>query len=156
MERVDGDEIKIKSKNNGIFTISVSAAKMNNTIVDVLVDTPAGGIIPVNIESDILKHIIEYCNHYNGNPPDKDTYRVDGLNDWEKEFVNSMSHKDFLHLINAADFMQNDALKNCCFRGLSDKTRGQTKEKIREICGVDANVIITAEDEKKVRDEFKS
>ena len=112
------------------------------TVKDMVEDTDDGEIIPINQKLEDLKLVVKYCKYYKGSPPDEDHYTRDDLNDFEIEFIKSMSHKRLLELIKCASFLQNTPLINCCFRGLVDKARGKDTNEFKNICCVPSDVTV--------------
>jgi len=141
------DIFKVVSTTDETKVIEVTRLQLSicETLKNLIEDTEEGDKVPVKQPVKILKLAMKYCIHYNGEAPEEDHYTIDGLDEWETNFIETLKNKELLDLMTCADFLQNPFLLNCCFRGLADRARGKTDEEVKEICLVSEDSVIEDE-----------
>lgn len=148
-------KIKVTDRDDVTIEATRKQAEMNITFKDMLIDSNSDEYIPSNQNFQNMNNVMKFCIHHNGVAPPEDHYTKDGLSDLEKnEFIDTMSNKELLELINCASYLQNNALLQCCFRALADKARGKTKAEIQNLCCVPDNVVITEEEIEEQKKEL--
>lgn len=165
------DEVKIMTNDGVELCISLKAAEMSNVFKDMLVDREEDDEdpIPVEVNSRIMKYVIEYMEFHNNNRADeipkpipKDKTLLDFIGEWDKTFIcdkiidnpsEENVKKQFLaELLTAANYLQIKDLIALSAAGFAYVIRQcGTTEKIREVFGIIND--FTPEEEKKITEE---
>jgi hypothetical protein len=143
------------SKDGKTFNVKRDIAFMNKMIRDMADDLTDIRSVNTQISSSLLRKILEYCDHYEGNPPSRDCYDEGELCDWDHQFVESMSPKELLEVLCASHFLQNTSLLLCCQNAVANSCKGLQSDEIKIVCCVPSNTKITNEEEEEIRAHIK-
>ena len=152
------DQVILISKENEEFRISKTAAELSvlikNTIQDYSIDQP----IPLlEIDSNCLKLILEYLEHYNGNPPKELEKPLPSNNlkeivdEFQYFFINKVSLEQLIDLTSAANFMEITYLLDLCCAKLSSMCMDKSEEELYQTFGIEDK--FTPEDREKLKEE---
>lgn len=141
-----------------ILEIPFAAAIMSNTIKNMLEDLGVendGIPIPLNVNTEILMKVIEYCNYHTDNPvivieTTETPVKTDDISPWDKEFVDVEQPKLF-EMILAANFLDIKPLLDLTCKTVANMIKGKTPEEIRVTFNIKND--FTPEEEEKVRKE---
>jgi len=152
------EKVILISKENEEFRISKTAAELSvlikNTIQDYSIDQP----IPLlEIDSNCLKLILEYLEHYNGNPPKELEKPLPSNNlkeivdEFQYFFINKVSLEQLIDLTSAANFMEITYLLDLCCAKLSSMCMDKSEEELYQTFGIEDK--FTPEDREKLKEE---
>ncbi|KAJ4753096.1 hypothetical protein LUZ62_045161 [Rhynchospora pubera] len=148
--------ITLRSSDGEEFAVTETVAKMSQTICHMIEDDCVDGTIPLpNVNSNILRLVIEYCNKHvpneqpadgsNASQTDKET-----MAKWDKEFLN-VDNSTLFNIILAANYLNIEGLLDLGCQKVADKMRGKTPEQIRETFDIKNDY--SPEEEEEVRRE---
>ncbi|CAO4368500.1 unnamed protein product [Caenorhabditis nigoni] len=90
-----------------------------------------------NIDGDILKMVVDWCNQHKGKPtPPEDTNLPKQVNipEWDKKFLEEIDEKDKLFdLVLAVNYLEIKELLTYCCKQVAMMVKGKSPEEIREI-----------------------
>ena len=132
------NSIKLKSAENEIFTINKKAAKRSALLQNYKEDDEN-----LNVESKILKLIIEFLEHYQDSEPKlpqkplKDSNVMQYLDEWSKNFFSKIKLEDIIPLINASEYMGIECLLIICIAILASKMMDLPIEEVQKKFGIE-------------------
>ena len=132
------NSIKLKSAENEIFTINKKAAKRSALLQNYKEDDEN-----LNVESKILKLIIEFLEHYQDSEPKlppkplKDSNVMQYLDEWSKNFFSKINLEDIIPLINASEYMGIKCLLTICCAILASKMMDLPIEEVQKKFGIE-------------------
>ena len=135
--------LKLKSSDNVIFEVDEATATKIGTIKammdDGVVCNSDGNVdlvIPlVNVKSEILCMIVEWCKKHTTNDDDNinnNSHNKDELKAWDAEFVKDIDQAILYHLLMAADYMNVTELVDILITKVANMIKGKKAEEIRE------------------------
>lgn len=172
--------VTLISQDDQEITVSKDAIMLSVTIKNMVedlgdVDAP----IPIaNIDMDILKHVVEFCEYKHKNPDPKlkfvptendesdkaelekleEDERFKPLKGWDLEFINRFAPKsevgkesDLTKIVIAANYLDIKSLLDIACKRFASYIKGKTTEEIREIFGIIND--FTPEEEEQIRKE---
>ena len=161
MATLSGTKVKLQPSDdaNAVEEVALEVANMSTTIKNMLEDF--GGEIPDmaiplhNVTSNVLKKVVEYCNHHIQNPTpksdeNKDDKRTDDISAWDKQFC-SVDQATLFELILAANYLDIKPLLDLTCKTVANMIKGKTPEEIRKTFNIKND--FTPEEEEKVRKE---
>ena len=128
---------KLKSEDNQVFEVETDCLKLSNFLNDLITDYPDEEVeIPVNlVDGKNLKLIIDYLNHYKTETikdipkplPSGDLKLY--LDEWDYNYINSLSLEETIDLLNAAQILDIKGLLNLtCAKISSEMLIGTVNE----------------------------
>ncbi|PHJ26138.1 suppressor of kinetochore protein 1 [Cystoisospora suis] len=155
-------KVTLISQQGDEFEVDVAVACMS-TLVKTMVeeDEDCHESIPLpNVETNILRKVIEYCEHHYNNPPDeipkplKSSNLAEVVSEWDYQFINDNSDQKVLFaLILAANYLNIKPLLDLSVAKVATMVKGQTAEEIRRRFSIVND--FTPEEEAQVREENK-
>ena len=150
---MDSKIVKLKSKDNQIYEISIDLlekAKLISGIVDDASDED-DTIFLREIDEINLIRIIDYLVHYQKEEPKEipkpfpdrtdDAFLRSILNDdWTFDYIQNMTLEESIHLINAADYLQIDGLINILAAKLAHEMCNCEVEEARKKFGIEGDM----------------
>ncbi|CAO4368338.1 unnamed protein product [Caenorhabditis nigoni] len=89
-----------------------------------------------NIKGDILKMIMDWCEHHKGEPIPVDDGAVPkqvNIPAWDQEMLDGIDNDELFDLILAANYLDIKQLLNYCCKKIALMIKGKSPEEIREI-----------------------
>ena len=101
--------------------------------------------IILNTDSNTIEKILEYLNHYDGNPPPEikkplistDMEKI--TDEWSAEFINKLTINELTNVTAASHYIQINSLLNLCCAKMVSLCKGKTEEEIFRIFGAASN-----------------
>ena len=151
--------VTLRSSNNKLFTLSEKAASRSKLINDMLNDYEDESVFPLpEVKADALAKIVEYLKHYeNSEPKDipkplKDSQINKILDEWDYNFINTISKEEAINLINAANYMDISSLLHLTACKIASWMLDKDVEVVRKEFGI---VNDMTEEEQQEYDKFK-
>ncbi|CAB3408411.1 unnamed protein product [Caenorhabditis bovis] len=155
--------IKIVSSDNETFQVPQKVIGLSNTISTLLqdlgFDDHDGEVeepIPVhNVNSQILKKVIMWCQHHHTDPaPAEDSdnreKRTDDIPSWDVEFL-KVDQGILFELILAANYLDIKGLLDVTCKTVANMIKGKSPEEIRRTFNIKND--FTPEEEEQIRKE---
>nr|XP_053653952.1 uncharacterized protein LOC128703350 [Cherax quadricarinatus] len=118
-------------------------------------------VIPCdNINTPILKMVIDYCKYYTENPPSilpLDYDNATSLNDissWDYNFLQTEDKTMLFDLVNAAHFLDIKSLEQVTCKMIANEIKGKTTEQIRQMFKIENDFTPAEEEELKRNTEW--
>ena len=155
----EDDQVTLQSQDGQTFTVSVTVAKMSETVKNLIDDIGVTDVaIPLpNVTSKILEKVLVYCNYHIEHPTpvaegdDKtDEKRTDNILPWDKEFC-EVDQATLFELILAANYLDIKDLLDLTCKTVANMIKGKTPEEIRKTFNIKND--FTPEEEEQVRKE---
>ncbi|XP_021756186.1 SKP1-like protein 1B [Chenopodium quinoa] len=128
-------KIILKSADNERFEVDENAAKLSQTIKNLIEDIGVSNDpIPLpNVSSTILSKIIEYCNKHveEENKAESETPNNDDLKQWDADFL-KVDQNILFDLILAANYMEIKSLLDLTCQCVADMIKGKSPKQIRK------------------------
>jgi S-phase kinase-associated protein 1 len=151
------------SKEGDPFPVDIEVAKMSELVKSMLEDIEEGDEevteIPLpNVKSQILKKVIDFCQHYKEEPmneiekPLKSSEMSEVVQRWYADFV-AVEQPVLFELILAANFMDIKPLLDLTCATVASMIKGKTPEEIRQTFNITND--FSPEEEAQVREENK-
>ncbi|KAJ3701292.1 hypothetical protein LUZ61_004997 [Rhynchospora tenuis] len=165
-DKTTGKEISLRSSDGEMFQVPEAAAKLSQTICNLIEEDWDGGFIPLpNVTATILAKVIEYCKkHTEAEEASKTEKSEEGsstaqessktptetLNDWDKNFM-EVDQPTLFDLILAANYLSIKGLLDLSCQTVADMIKGKSPEEIRKHFNIKND--FTPEEEAEVRRE---
>lgn len=152
------EKVILVSKENEEFKINKNAAELSVLIKNTIQDYPIDQPIPLlEIDSNCLKLIMEYLEHYNGTPP-KELEKPLPTNDlkeivdeFQYFFINKVGLENLIDLTSAANFMEITCLLDLCCARLASMCMDKSEEELYQTFGIEDK--FTPEEREKLKEE---
>jgi len=150
--------IEITSSDNQEFTIPLEAAKMSDTLRNLIEDAGTENAIPLpNVTGKILAKVVEYAKYHLEHPTpasedkkDPKEKRTDDIAPWDMDFC-KVEQDELFELILAANYLDIKPLLDLTCKTVANMIKGKTPEEIRKTFGIEND--FTPEEEEQVRKE---
>mmetsp|Transcript_6286 Transcript_6286/g.11878 ORF Transcript_6286/g.11878 Transcript_6286/m.11878 type:complete len:166 (+) Transcript_6286:171-668(+) len=160
---MSGEQVNLMSKEGDPFPVDMEVAKMSELVKSMLEDIEEGDEevteIPLpNVRSQILKKVIEFCQHYKEEPmneiekPLKSSEMSEVVQRWYADFI-AVEQPVLFELILAANFMDIKPLLDLTCATVASMIKGRTPEEIRQTFNITND--FSPEEEAQVREENK-
>mmetsp|Transcript_9956 Transcript_9956/g.18854 ORF Transcript_9956/g.18854 Transcript_9956/m.18854 type:complete len:163 (-) Transcript_9956:2128-2616(-) len=140
-------------RNVGMMSVLISAMIEDDN------DISTESVVPLpNVKSNILKKVIEFCEHHVNEPmmdvekPLKSSVMSEIASEWDAKFVD-LEQEVLFELILAANYMDIKSLLDLTCAKVATMIKGKTPEEIRETFNITND--FTPEEEARVREENK-
>jgi len=141
--------VKLQSSDGVHIPVDVEVIKCSGTIKTMLnvlgVEEGVEEIIPLpQINSTILKKVLEYATHHNDDPPtveeEEDTKHrsTEGISSWDAEFV-KVDKSILFELIKTANFLDIKGLLDVACKTLAIMILGKGPEEVRKMLDMQPN-----------------
>jgi S-phase kinase-associated protein 1 len=153
IELITNDNVKIKVKRKYI-----SMSVLIKDMLEEQDDDDKNISIPVpNVDSKILKKVIEYCEQHWNNKADEIEKPLKGhiddvICDWDKKYL-QIDQSVIIELIMASNYLNIKDLLDLTCAKTAHALKGKTTEQIREMFGIVND--FTKEEQEKIREENK-
>lgn len=152
---------KVKLQCEGeIIEVDLEVAQQSVILKNMIEDTGKDGEIPLpNLKMDILKKIIEFCEHYREKklPPMEKPLRTSNLaeivDEWYANFIDVEKMDDLIDVVVASNFQDIDPQIELSCAKLASLIKGKSAEEIRKKFGIEND--FTPEEEAQIREENK-
>ncbi len=112
--------------------VDLAVVRKSNILKSIVEDTDCEGEIPIpNTQLNILKKILEYCEHYRDSEPNKIKQPLvsmdlaeNGVNEWDIKFIDLERPDDLIDLIVAANFLDIESLINLACAKIASFIKG--------------------------------
>ncbi|CAF1499181.1 unnamed protein product [Adineta ricciae] len=142
--------LKVLSKDGVEFQIDAEIAQQSSLLKPYSDEGFSGSIPLINVESSILKNIIEFCNHHKNDSqpedvdgdnddddddPNKDIYepkRSDDIDEWDSNFMKKFSVQDgtLFDIINASNYLGIKLLLGVGCKTIANLIRGKSAQEL--------------------------
>ena len=146
------------SAENEKFIIDKKAAKRSGLLKECMkADENFKNIDLIEIDSKILKLIIEFLEHYKDSEPKlpptplKDSNVMQYLDEWSKKFFSKLNLEDIISLINASNYMDIESLIQICCGILASNMVDKPVDEIEKTFGIEYDL---TEEEMKEFDNY--
>ncbi|KAI9008105.1 Skp1 family, dimerization domain-containing protein [Gaertneriomyces semiglobifer] len=152
--------IVLRASDNQEFVIEKAVAERSMLLKNMLEDVgEASEPIPLpNVSGNILKKVIDYCDHHKDEPvpspeDDKDAFdavrrKVDDIDEWDANFL-KVDNEQLFEIILAANYLDIKPLLDLGCRVVANMLRGKSPEEIREMFNIEND--FTKEEEEQIR-----
>lgn len=153
----DEDKVVLISSDGKEYTVTVSVARMSNTLKDLIED--AGIEIPIplpNVTARILEKVIAYCEYHIEHPTpaaaDEETKekRSDDILPWDRDFCN-VDQSTLFEMILAANYLNIQSMLDVTCKTVANMIKGKTPEEIRKTFNIVND--FTPEEEEAIKKE---
>ena len=152
------NSIKLKSSENEKFIIDKKAAKRSGLLKNCIEDDENFKELNlIEIDSKILKLIIEFLEHYKDSEPKlpqkplKDSNVMQYLDEWSKKFFSKLNLEDIISLINASNYMEIESLIQICCAIIASNMIDHPVDEVQNVFGIENNL---TEEEMKEYDNY--
>ncbi|KAJ1921083.1 hypothetical protein H4219_000941 [Mycoemilia scoparia] len=150
--------IKLVSSDDKDFEVDIEIAQQSHLIKNMIGDIgELDEKIPLlNVTSEILEFIIQYCEHHRNDPVALRDYfqeapkRCDDLEPWDENFMNKNAEK-VIEILMAANYLDIKPLVELGCKTVANCIRGKTTQEIRQYFNITDD--FTADQEAKIRRE---
>ena len=150
--------ISLIAKNGEKIDISLKAALRSGLINMNIELNPDSKEIPLNVEFNILKKIIEYLEHYENEEPKEierplpSTNFKDCVEEWDYNFIGNDT--EFINqIILASNYLDIKPLLELSSSALTSQIKGKTTQEIRKLFNITND--FTPEEEQQIIEENK-
>ncbi|CAF0734851.1 unnamed protein product [Adineta steineri] len=154
-----GHKIKLQSSDGDTFDVEVEIAKQSATIKTMLEDLGMDeeeDVIPLpNVNSAILKKVIQWATHHKDDPPppEDDENREKNTNDissWDQDFL-KVDQGTLFELILAANYLDIKGLLDVTCKTVANMIKGKAPEEIRRTFNIKND--FTPQEEEQIKKE---
>ena len=132
--------LSLQLKDGKIYKVTKKAAELSEMLKamkEITEDIP----IFLDYDSKTIEKILEYLNHYDGNPPPEikkplistDMKKI--TDEWSADFVDKLNVNELTNIIAASHYIQINSLLNLCCAKMVSLCKGKTEEEIFKIFG---------------------
>ncbi|KJE95764.1 skp1, variant [Capsaspora owczarzaki ATCC 30864] len=151
-------QIKLQSSDGREFTVDAKAAKMSETIKNMLEDLGGDGenAIPVpNVTGAILEKVIQYCLHHKDDvaKPEEDETKAkkqEDIDSWDADFCR-VDQGTLFEMILAANYLDIKPMLDLTCKTVANMIRGKTPDEIRKLFNIKSD--FSPEEEEQVKKE---
>ena len=160
MDIDDGTKVILISSDSKRFEISAKAAMRSDIIKESILDSKEDAIeFNVNkVNSDILKKIVEYLEHYKNEEPKEIERPLPSLkfeecvDKWDFDYID-INLDTVFEIILASNYLDIKPLLELASAKIASLTKGKTTEEIRKLFGISNG--FTPEEEQQIIEENK-
>ena len=141
------NSIKLKSSENEKFMIDKKAAKRSGLLKECIeADENFKKMNLIEVDSKILKLIIEFLEHYKDSEPQlpqkplKDSNVWQYLDEWSKKFFSKLNLEDIISLINASNYMDIESLIQICCAIIASNMIDHPVDEVQNVFGIENNL----------------
>lgn len=152
--------VVLQSSDNESFTVSKQVAERSVLIKNMIEDVGESDDSPIplpNVNSTVLKKVIEYCEHHKNDPlPTADSEdesgrrRSDDISEWDQNFM-QVEQEMLFEIILAANYLDIKPLLEVGCKTVANMIKGKTPEEIRKTFNIVND--FTPEEEELIRKE---
>ncbi|KAJ9474992.1 Suppressor of kinetochore protein 1 [Pseudozyma hubeiensis] len=150
--------VSLTTSDNEQFTVDRDVAERSVLIKQMLEDIgDTDQPIPlVNVSSNVLKKVLEYCSHHRGDPPapaddaEESRRRTTDISDWDAKFI-QVDQEMLFEIILAANYLDIKPLLDVGCKTVANMIKGKTPEEIRKLFNIQND--FSAEEEAQIRKE---
>ncbi|RPB05664.1 E3 ubiquitin ligase SCF complex, Skp subunit [Choiromyces venosus 120613-1] len=151
-------EIKLLSSDQATITVEKSVAERSILIKNMLEDVgEVTEAIPIpNVNENVLKKVIEWCEHHKGDPPaqaddDSDSRKKSSdIDEWDQKFM-QVDQEMLFEIILAANYLDIKPLLDVGCKTVANMIKGKSPEEIRKTFNIQND--FTPEEEEQIRRE---
>ncbi|KAF8679233.1 hypothetical protein HU200_046007 [Digitaria exilis] len=160
----DGDTVTLKSSDGKLFEVSKEAAARLSTVLAGMIaggSTDDNGTDLKQIGSEALENVVDYCNKHANSIPSAarisssisfNTAPFKEPEEWERKFVDRLSHDALFDLVEAANFLGMDRLLDITCHKISEMMKGKSPDQIRDVFNIKNDY--TKEELEEIRQEL--
>jgi len=151
-------EIKLLSSDQATITVEKSVAERSILIKNMLEDVgEVTEAIPIpNVNENVLKKVIEWCEHNKGDPPaqaddDSDSRKKSSdIDEWDQKFM-QVDQEMLFEIILAANYLDIKPLLDVGCKTVANMIKGKSPEEIRKTFNIQND--FTPDEEEQIRRE---
>ena len=135
------------SAENEKFIIDKKAAKRSGLLKECIeADENFKKMNLIEVDSKILKLIIEFLEHYKDSEPQlpqkplKDSNVMQYLDEWSQKFFSKLNLEDIISLINASNYMDIGCLMQICCAIIASNMIDKPFEEVQKVFGIENNL----------------
>ena len=143
--------------------VDLAVANQSGLVKDYLGDAgftsdnlPEEPVLIMEVKEDILKKIIEWCEHHKNDPSTKDDDKSDirsktlDISEWDQNFM-KVDQETLFGIIMGANFMEIKPLLDTGCKTVANMIKGKTPDEIRKTFNITND--FTREEEEQIRKE---
>ncbi len=153
----DEDKVTLISSDGKEYPVTVSVAKMSNTLKDLIEDSGIELPIPLpNVTARILEKVIAYCEYHIEHPTpapaeeENKEKRSDDISPWDRDFCN-VDQSTLFEMILAANYLNIQCMLDVTCKTVANMIKGKTPEEIRKTFNIVND--FTPEEEEAIKKE---
>ena len=150
----ENENIYLLSNDNKKYTISTVSGKQLALIHNIITEVKSSNEDPIplpNVDGEILKLIIEFCDEYKNFTYEEDDEKTPELTKFDKDFFDKISIKTLIEVINASNYLEYLHLENKSCFFMASIIKGKSVEELRLI--LDLPDDLTDEDKEIIKKE---
>lgn len=123
--------LSLSSSDEDTFTILQKAVRLSKMLSSAIEMDPDATELDVSVSSPTLQRVVQYLTHYVDDQPRKlqppltSTDLKEYVDDWDAEFVATLSKKDLYDLLLAANYMDIQPLLHLCCAKVATYIKGK-------------------------------
>ncbi|KAG8888360.1 hypothetical protein FRB99_004124 [Tulasnella sp. 403] len=146
-------QVTLVSSDNENFVVDKEVIERSDLIRSMLTDMDESDrpVFPLpNVNAGVLKKVLEYCDHYRGDPlPASDTTEI---SEWDQKFL-QVDQEMLFEIIRAANYLDIKPLLDVACKNVANMIKGKTPEEIRKLLSFNLVNDFTPEEEAQIRKE---
>ncbi|KAG5458269.1 MAG: S-phase kinase-associated protein 1A-like protein [Olpidium bornovanus] len=152
--------VVLQSSDDELFTVSKEVAERSVLIKNMIEDVGESDESPIplpNVNSQVLKKVIEYCEHHKSDPmptgeseEESGRRRSDDIEEWDQNFM-KVEQEMLFEIILAANYLDIKPLLDVGCKTVANIIKGKTPEEIRKTFNIQND--FTPEEEEQIRKE---
>uniref|UniRef100_A0A1W7R6V7 Putative s-phase kinase-associated protein 1 n=1 Tax=Aedes albopictus TaxID=7160 RepID=A0A1W7R6V7_AEDAL len=138
--------IKLQSSDGEIFDVEVEIAKCSLTIKTMMenrgLEDGGGEVIPLsNVDSNILRKILQWANYHKDDPTEEDCdgepndRRTDNICYWDRKFM-EVDQQTLFKLMQAVHYLNIRGLVVLTCKTVANMMKGKTQDQVREMFNI--------------------
>ncbi|XP_065188111.1 S-phase kinase-associated protein 1-like [Sycon ciliatum] len=157
-------KIKLKSNDDEVFDVEVSAAQMSEVLRS-MIDCCGGDDdddepvpLPV-VDGATLRKVMAWCTQHKNDPAveeddplDAQEKTTDNIDSWDMEFL-KVDHRTLFALLSAANYLSIQGLMASAGKTVANLIKGKTRDEIRKTFNITSD--FTAEEEQEISESLK-
>ncbi|XP_065188107.1 S-phase kinase-associated protein 1-like [Sycon ciliatum] len=157
-------KIKLKSNDDEVFDVEVSAAQMSEVLRS-MIDCCGGDDdddepvpLPV-VDGATLRKVMAWCTQHKNDPPveeddplDAQEKTTDNIDSWDMEFL-KVDHRTLFAVLTAANYLSIKGLMASAGKTVANLIKGKTRDEIRKTFNITSD--FTAEEEQEISESLK-
>ena len=157
---MENNKVRLVCENEKI-EVDFDAVKKSPVLYSMIEDTNnEGEIVIPNMRADILRKVIEFCEHYRNTRAKKITRPLhrknltdNGVDPWDANLIAFNNPEDLIDLIVAANFLDIEDLLELGCAKVAVLIKNKNVEEIREFLNIDND--LTSGEEARIKEELQ-
>ncbi|KAL0573254.1 hypothetical protein V5O48_008701 [Marasmius crinis-equi] len=116
------------------FIVDKEVAERMTLINGPELETSDQAIPLLNVSSDVLEKILEYCEYHRGEPLDQNNIR--NTTEWDQNFIAQVNVDMLMKIIKAANYLEMKPLLELGAKTVADMIKGKSADQIRALLNI--------------------